>query len=339
MKFYISQEIFEIADNHDHIDDLIRFVVKGRHELMMKNEDEISRILDSAWAEGLGANTGSFVANLLQNIYKRLAYQKFSFDVKIVTSNPDENNKIFLLENAIIYLNQPISIILENSYYDKFFLKSLFKNFTRLSQQINFGIKNYYFDFVNGGGKNNIPNVIKTLIQKFSNLNNSVCYLRACVIIDSDKPNPTVASPNQEIISFCDKHKILIHILYKREVENYIPLEYIPELGIALGPIYNLYLGFNETQKDFYNLKDGFNNARKLENLPEEIRMLFNSLNDDKIQTLRKGLKNNTFNPTQDLSPLFENENVTEKTLKFRTKNQPNPNELEDVLKMINSLL
>ena len=339
MNVYLSTEIFQDTDNHEDLDHLIRLVTMGRHELILKTESEIQAILDSEWANGLRINTGSFFSMLIDQIYKRLAYEKPIEDIIVVNQDADETSKKYLLKNAMIYLTQPVSIILENSHYDKFFLDALFKNFVNRSRKINRAVKGYYLEFVNAGGKNNIPHLINDYIKKYEPLTNSLYYLRSCVIIDSDKQYPTMITPNQNIVKVCNDNNIPIHVLHKREVENYLPIEFADPADGNLTNYYNSYISLSEDQKDFIDLKEGFKNKGNLDDFPVQVQELFENLAQGDFERLRDGFKVPGLNSTQFLCPLFESKWVSQETLKHRCGSQPDPEELEHILELINSLL
>ena len=116
---------------------------------------------------------------------------------------------------------------------DAYFINALIENFRKKSKKIKRFKDENWLKYENGGGADNIPNTIISILSSFERLPKSNHnYLRAIVILDSDRQYVGMPLKNdkQKIIDFCKMNEIKYHILEKREMENYIPNEVFDEM-------------------------------------------------------------------------------------------------------------
>ncbi|MBK9257465.1 MAG: hypothetical protein IPM42_18540 [Saprospiraceae bacterium] len=180
--------------------------------------------------------------NKLSDSYKKLLELNFedqvnnSINYRIVSNHKGENKK-FLIQEAIRFFQTPISIILENSLNDGYFLKAIFKHFEPTRRLITF-YNNGWIQFENAGGYTNIQNYIDGRLQAlkiFSEENNSQPkkYLRCFVMMDSDKTSKDSpwGKKKESLKAFLEENNSMVHILSKRAMENYLPDNAIQKLN------------------------------------------------------------------------------------------------------------
>ena len=236
-------------------------------------------------------------------------------------------NHLSLIE-AIQLLENKFYLILENSTYDGYFFNALMREFKNKSKKIKQFKENNWFDYEMGGGADNI----KTLLQG-KNLKLYKCF----VLIDSDKDFKDQKGKKDDFEKFLKDNNISYHILEKREIENYLPLNIIGGINQTNLAI-KAYLNLNDSQKDYFDLQYGLKMSR--ENLlvvKPEVYDLYSSVSDANYNLLRNGIENEFENFKRDFSRLFDL--ATQEGLIERTSKQENPDELKDILKKITELL
>lgn len=284
---------------------------------------------------------------------------------KIGYENKQDN---FNVEEAIIFFNQPVSIILENNKNDSQFILAIFKYFGNKDKFSEY-IKNGWITFENAGGCSNIANFVEGFLTKFNSIaeknNKKVSdYFRGFVIIDSDKEFEKQASKHTSLIN---KLQLLgidtnVHILEKRMMENYLPKEVFENLytqntiqnNSELKNWLDVYLNLTDCKQfDFLNITDGFppkkakfNNNGSRKSVHSEILNLFSlSESDLNFKKLDNGFKFKGFDKLGNLKSdgsfkevfpnLFKKPIVSKQTLESRDGN----GELQKIANKISNLI
>jgi len=249
-------------------------------------------------------------------------------------SNTNQSNTTFSLDESIIFFNQPFQIILENSSNDCYFLNAMINNFKKVAKKIRIFKREHWLRYEMGGGADNIINFIEA---EKNNHGGQTKFLKCYVLIDSDLEYPLTPNPKRKKLEeYLEKNKVRYHILEKREMENYLPDQIVEK--VSGDEFIKTYLGLSQPQKDYIDLENGFQyNRMSLEKRKPEIFKYYQSLSDVEIEKLRHGLKHLFKNFKVEFPKLFEE--ATQEGLLQITKNQNDPEELQNILKDINSLL
>src|SRR5690606_16519478 len=126
-----------------------------------------------------------------EDSFKQYFYED-NAQIKCIVSNQNSPEK-YNLEEAIVFLREPLWIILENNKNDENLIKSIIFHFDNTeSEYLKDCIKNRCVQFDNAGGCGNVKNLIKGRLKSFENLvakngSNSSKYYNAFVVIDSDR--------------------------------------------------------------------------------------------------------------------------------------------------------
>lgn len=280
------------------------------------------------------------------NSYYQNSIDNSNINYFIVDEELEEKNK-FTLNEAIRFFIQPISIILENSKNDAHFLNAIFKYFDENNRILNY-IQKGWIQFENAGGCGNIQNFIEGKLQSFNSLpkQNKSSYLKCFVIMDSDKKhqNDSIDSKKQETLSFLRANFIENHILEKRSIENYVPIEAIETLksNSNYSNWIDAYKNLEETQKDFFSIENGLDkknpSVKNKNQINTETHYLFDNILIEPISNciLLNGIKSKGYGDFKTNFPkLFENNMVTKENLSSRAGND----ELERIVSKINQLL
>lgn len=235
----------------------------------------------------------------------------------------------FNIEEAIIFFNQPVSIVLENNKNDSQFILAIIKHFCNNEMIVFNHIDNGWIQFENAGGCSNIPNFMDGFLKKFKTIaykNNKKIsdYFRGIIIIDSDKEFDNQGFKHKALVEKLDKLGLntknitgntntiinqnpFIHILEKRMMENYLPKEIFEDLknqksiqqNQELKDWLDVYLNLKDkNQLDYLNISDGFPpkkvkyNGLIRKDINEDILKLFSlTITDLNFQKLDKGFK------------------------------------------------
>jgi hypothetical protein len=209
-----------------------------------------------------------------------------------ITSKKGKHN--FNEEEAIIFLSQPVSVVLENNKNDAAFILAIIKHFGNNDEynKPQEHIDNGWLVFENAGGCGNIPNFLEGFLNKFKalakkNNRNIFDYFRGIIIVDSDKEYSIqpikdehksllkkIEALNFEVSNIINEstgeiinNNIKFHILEKRMMENYLPKEVFEEIKRQIDRLsiqdlkdwLDVYLTLkNNEQLDFINIPNGF---------------------------------------------------------------------------------
>ena len=254
-----------------------------------------------------------------------------------------DSERIYDVQEGLVFLTAPICVWLENNYNDSFFVLALFRCL-RKEIAIDEWQEKSWITFENLGGCANAVNALEGKLKEKKGKSKMFKYF---ILLDSDKKwSGDNISKYNNLIDFCNKNGILYHILQKRTMENYMPDEVFDEFRDKMTNSWiNSYLYLSPEQKDYFNISKGFNgniydeakrdlgsNGRKY--MDEEVQQLYSSVSDMNYKNLEQGLKISDFKTKfpekYDTSPF-----VYASTLLNRTSHQTDPNELNQIIDKI----
>ena len=256
-----------------------------------------------------------------------------------ICKNSDAVN--FCTDEAIKFLNQPVSIILENSLNDSYFFNSTITHFDS-SLEIGRHLENNWIQFDNAGGATNIRNLIDGKLNAFASWpkRNKKRYLRCFVIFDSDKtgPNKDLKEDKLACQKYLEHNEIIHHILNKREMENYLPDEVVSSIA---DPYLRQYLKLSSIQKDYFDIQNGLKKNRSDKNNDQELLDLFADLSDQEWIVLKTGLKVIPYDKSfkSEFPKLFNSSLVNKTNLINRLGTHTKPSEFEQIVNKTLSLL
>ena len=281
----------------------------------------------------------------IEDSYNKIIQEGTNPKYFVSESNVDSNS--FHIEEAIRFFNQPVSVILENSLNDRWFLHAIIKYWDKAGE-VQRHLDNGWIQFENACGCTNIKNFIEGKLHSFNNLScqhkkDNHTYLRCFVLLDSDKEYPHAPTKYEQLLAFLNDKNVKSHILEKRCMENYMPNEVFnaiadtAELKKWLGAYHYLSI----EQKDFLNIPDGFSSKnpdgtpKSTRNaLKREVQDLYSDVSQSNYETLDRGFKMANFKTT--FPVYFEHHQVHKSTLQSRCGNT---NELQGILNKIADLL
>jgi hypothetical protein len=272
---------------------------------------------------------------ILEELYTRLIND--SAKINKVVSIVEEQD-VFNVDEAILYFKQPVLIVLENIFYDAFFLDAIFKNYKKKSKKIKRHFEHRWLKYENAGGAGNIIHLINSYLKSFNSLpkSNKEEYIRIIVIRDSDKKHSDDTYKNDDVeklVKTLNTSAIPYHILEKREMENYLPDEVLKNIGTDY---IDSYLKLSGVQKDYFDFEKGFEDKGYQDSkITAKTNGLYNDVAEKEWKVLRLGM-----NDSKTILPrLFEKPEVTREALEKRVEHQNQSKELEEIINKINKLL
>lgn len=363
MKVKIDKSIFEAAIDSDRqleLSFLLHIILyKNRHELKLTDE------------EILGCDSFAKLIPIEQDIIKEVISHTIfssaeSFDCEVKSGGEQEFvQKVFSVNEAIIYLMQPLSVMLENGLNDSYLIKAVFQFFNpkgELMRHLNEG----WIRFENAGGCSNVKNVLQSQRGCYGERQK---FLHCYVILDGDKRYLTDPEPDKKYEKLKNQltdWNVHYHVFEKRCMENYLPDDAMSffKNDSTKGWI-DAYQMLTDQQKDFISISEGFTTdickedkkkVRDMESkllsknlhrrkksyvrefLPEDEQSFYASVSNGNFLHLESGLPIDFFKINY--PQLFENKSfVYKNNLLERTKHQNDPMELEHIASSIMSLI
>lgn len=256
----------------------------------LRKIDDFTAFENSEWKKTLSRSDVDFLKEGITIVDKK----------EIIISESQSDNE-FRIKEAYSYLQQPLSIIVENYEYEPVFINCIFRNF---GNELITAKDRHWLKFENGGGAsdNTIKGMIKELFNDSVFTKSKEKYLRCYVIKDSDREYCTINEDGTIIaknlpaakFGFLEDKRVPYHILYKREKENYIPdsvyNNFLQTAKKSDGKkeFSQIYLKFNAHQKDFFDIEKGFFHkgaVKDRKSLQTEVQKLFEKLKDGKDLT------------------------------------------------------
>lgn len=256
MKVKIDKSVFEDAKDGGkqlELAFLLHIILyKNRYELKLQDGD----ILTTASFKNMMQSDREAIEH---TVAMDIVSSSNSYDCEVKKGGEaEEEQKVFSAEEAILYLLQPQSIILENGLNDSHFMNAIFMWFDpsgMLTRYVNEG----WIRYENAGGCSNVKNFLRARILQFGGKQK---FLRCYVLLDRDCRYPTDKTSEvkyRKLKEQLDAWKVGYHVLEKRCMENYMPDEAICSMAIATMPEWvNAYMSLSPEQKDYISIAEGF---------------------------------------------------------------------------------
>lgn len=359
MKVRIDKSVFTDANDGNkqlELAFLLHIILyKNRYELKIADSD----VLKTA---SFGKLMQSDRDTIEQIIAMDIISSSNSYDCEVKTGgDAEEKQKVFSAEEAILYLLQPYSVILENGLNDAHFMNAVFRLFDSTGTLLRFKSEGW-IRYENAGGCSNVKNFLQARIQQFGGKQK---FLRCYVLLDGDRRYPTDTAPDvkyRTLKAQLGVWNVGYHVLEKRCMENYLPDEAMCAVaGTEHKDWADAYMTLNAEQKDFLDISEGFETDITKEEkkvvrakerllmtrdkhrrkksyvrgyLPQEEQDFYVTASNGNFLHLEKGLKIKNFKVK--FPEKFEDSVVTYKAnLLSRTSHQNDPQELSHIAQYI----
>lgn len=363
MKVRIDKSVFESATDEMRqieLSFLLNIIVyKDRYELKVTDEEVLQ-------SDSYGKLTQTDKEIIQQEIAYTITTSSCDADCEVVVNGEQENElKIFSPSEAIIYLLQPLSIILENGLNDSHLLKAIFRLFDQTGELMR-RVDEGWIRFENAGGCMNVKNFLTARIHSFGE---KMKFLNCYVLLDGDRRYPADLKPNKKYSKLKENladWNVGCHVLEKRSMENYMPDDAVDSFSTAETQAWiKAYHTLSAEQKDYFSIAEGFSKdidreqkvaVRRRESLlttkdvnkrkksyvrgylPAEEQKFYESVSRGNFLHLEKGLKVKEFKVR---FPEKYNDSVLifKSNMLDRTCHQSDPQELQHVADDIRNMI
>jgi len=327
MYVYLDTNLFAEQAHFRDLDRIIHFFEDGKHQWVVESDEDVEAILESEWLNSQGDRVRPITAEFIERAFRDLVHTPINErkNRRTIHVNLNDNQHVISIKFALDYLNEPLYILVENEFSDKYFLDALFRCFRKKGKKIRKAFEHNWVQYYNAGGKTMISKIVEDRYVR------QPLPERLFVFADSDKNTPeNTPKDTQSIIDLCEKLGVNYHVLYKREIENYLPKEALLQIPEALHELTNTLFELEPVQQDFYDLEKGLGNAKN---------DLFDDITNQQRNILKLGYNQAGYDPKKELHQLFNHSCITQENLLKKCKHQDTPDELQQILAKITNLL
>lgn len=220
-------------------------------------------------------------------------------------------------------LEQPVYVVLENSEADWNFLKAMARAFKALA--VEQAMNDHWIMPFHAGGTGEFKKRIQELLQR------GVVGWRIVAFLDSDRLTPgPLAQSTEKKVQGIESAGIKTIVLFKREIENYLP-----DAAIDDKRHHNVYislLSLTRQQRDYFDMKQGFEQDKVTGKpmIPPEQQALFAGVNPWHLSRLVGGFGKRIGDRFADQAFLRDEMNAVCVTC---------PGEIEHILRTLEELL
>jgi hypothetical protein len=341
MNVWLSKEVLDDKSKYRDLQDLIHLVFRREHTLSF--DRRITRIPEE------------FHPNDIEILEQYMAASEIGESMtpscEVITDASDiHDEKRFSVEEALEYVGSSLRILVENNSNDSALILAIISAYLpsdSLSGNAYYGQRLLEFD--NAGG---CMNVEPFLEEKLRQLNGRTKFLRYFVVLDGDK-----RYPEHEVVKYdkmkrsLDSMKIPYHILEKRCMENYLPVECFPDSDLNREWL-SAYRALLPRQRDFLNIAKGFaddlsdRNRRELcadcsnlrDLMDESQAAFYHDVSDENLRRLASNYKvRGSFK--SEFPRNFNDGRVNRSSLDAIQAHQDNPQELRSLAEAIAALI
>jgi hypothetical protein len=250
MKVILHKSVLNDKSCWDDLDEILRHFDELRHAWQIDDSDEVEQ---SDWIQSdINGRAGKRILATLVKCYTGAIYPKGKCHSKVIEVTIHASSATQLApKEACHCLRQTSRVLVENVASDGEFLHFMIAAFKRkaLSDAHTEG----WLVMEQLGGYGECEKRLSTILEQWYG------PPRIFVLVDSDKSHPThVTQTMKKVQDSCQAFGIPYAILTKRKIENYLPLNILQRVNRDR---YTAYLHLHSVQKDYYELKKGFEQA------------------------------------------------------------------------------
>jgi hypothetical protein len=266
MKVRISVELLADERNFEALDDIACCFQTGRHVWDI-SAAEIDAIESSAWLTSeFESRAGRRNRAVFEKSVKHAVEQGTAqidgggepprrCQTRPVDITPDADLSACLHE-----LQQPARVFLEDRGSDGRFIGCLVRAYERSSLQEALEASRAWVVLEHCGGGSGIKARVEEVLERSSMM--SVSRERMMAMLDSDRFHPDHETDSMKTAKKIENCGIFVHVLRKRETENYLPVERLAELDSQYQAAQAAFARLTEQQRDYFDMKNGFKRSR-----------------------------------------------------------------------------
>lgn len=247
MRVSLHKSVLDDPSCWDDLDQIIHYFDELKHAWHV---DDSAEVENSEWLRSdINGRAGKRIRSTLVKSYTAAIYPNKSTRIE-VTLNSTSAHQLTPKE-ACQCLRLPSKVLVENVSSDGEFLHFIIAAFKRklLSDAYTAG----WLEWDQMGGFGECEKLLNERLEQ------TFGPPRLFLVADSDRLyTGHLTKTMEKVIESCTKLGIPYAILTKRKIENYLPLDVLQQLNQDR---YNAYLHLSQEQKDYYEMKKGFNLA------------------------------------------------------------------------------
>jgi len=266
----VTERVLAAPEAFDALDDILQWVALGRHEWVSRS----FAVLDSPWLSDAGRVTEKN-KRVLQKILRATTASRASKSMTIVVDLTTTAPNVLSPDRAQDCMDAPLHLVVENAVSDREFLTAVARAYG--ADGLLHAIDRGYCVFVHAGGKGDLAKrALGLRDQRMPRTGNRLGDVaRIFCVADSDRLAPAHEPQSvTDLLEDMSRTCIQAHILYKRDAENYLPVDVLPATG-KRGRARLAFLRLKATQRDFYDMKLGFAVEKGSTVVPREQKELF----------------------------------------------------------------
>lgn len=250
MRVRFDTSVMNSARDFFTLDRIVYHFDDERHKWDVPNPTEVE---ESAWLmkEPLSRATRRTRELLEKAVANSMYWDKEMLAHRItvtVTCNPTNKNDL-VPAKAVRALDEQVKVFVENVESDGHFLLTMMHAFSRTFLEV--ARDKNWWDFSQMGGFGEVEKSVSRHLGQISG------PARVFVVTDSDAQHPSdYTQTHQKVSSACEALGVKYTILSKRSIENYLPIDILQSTNRR--STFNAFLTLNELQKDYYDMKRGF---------------------------------------------------------------------------------
>lgn len=282
MKVKISAELLEDSRDFDVLDDIARHFQTGRHVWDIPARD-IEAIEGSAW---LLSEVESRAGRRNREVFEKSA--KFAVEQRGAQidagGEPASRCHTALLDissnqelrPSLRELEQPARVFLEDGESDARFLTCVVRAYERAALGDALESTREWVVFEHCGGKTSIKRRVEDTLARSAMP--GVSRRRMLALLDSDRYYAAHESQGVTTARTITTCMIAVHMLRKREAENYIPVGRLAELDQQYQAASETFAALTTEQRDHFDMKNGFGLKQDKVVLSKHHRPLYESV-------------------------------------------------------------
>lgn len=249
MRVRLSAEVVSDEGALTLLDDLLRFFETGRHQWVI---DDIEGIERSQWVAQAGDRQSTRILELMQKAVTEAAYGKTVHTLEIEIGTGDGHVTPSMAWNT---MSRPAYLVVENATSDGRFLRALIRAYDH--PRLETAVREQWLEIDQAGGVGEIRKRVHALVRE-----RSADHRRIQALVDSDRLYPGHDSDTVRSMRDLEReHAIIVHILHKRDSENYLPLDTLTHHKHETSRFHKTYRAFcrlSPEQQDHFDMKYGF---------------------------------------------------------------------------------
>ncbi len=225
MRVQLDPGLFESPSTFRQLDRIFEFFEEKWHQL---DTEQIDSVFESTWLQEHSRTTIA-IREWLEKLFTHgdlTEPHPIVLTVAPCMGQLDRANQTVGVDQVHHVLNRPASIVVENQFSDGRFLRCVLKAYGAWDKLEAF-FTHRRIQWEHAGGSGQMKGIVEHILE-----DDAVLPQRILVIRDSDRESSGTPTEKQTEINrlreICDAKQVEMHVLHKRDSENYLPVRLLP---------------------------------------------------------------------------------------------------------------